>query len=66
MTKGMKWYDWTAITLLLAGGFTWGLIGLFGFNLVEFLSFGLGWLERTVYVLVGFASAFSIWSLYKK
>jgi len=48
-----KWLPNLARILLLIGGLNWGLVGLFGFNLVEWLSFGLTWLQNTVYILVG-------------
>ena len=52
----------TVITLLLVivGGLNWGLVGLFGFDLVAAL-FGNGsLLARLVYVLVG---ASAIWQI---
>lgn len=42
-----------AMILVIVGAINWGLVGLFGFNLVEMLSFGSEILERTIYVLVG-------------
>jgi uncharacterized membrane protein YuzA (DUF378 family) len=60
----MKWYDWTAIVLLIVGGLNWGLVGIFGWNLVEAI-FGVGVLTKIVYGLVGVSALFSIWSLYK-
>lgn len=32
----MKWIDYTALTLAIIGAITWGLIGIFQFNLVSF------------------------------
>ncbi len=52
----------TVITLLLVivGGLNWGLVGLFGFDLVAAL-FGNGsLLARLVYILVG---ASAIWQI---
>lgn len=42
-----------ALVLIIIGGLNWGLIGFFGFNLVDAL-FGEGsGLSRVVYALVG-------------
>jgi len=58
----MKPIDWIAIVLLIAGGINWGLIGLFNYNLVETL---LGNLSKWIYILVGAAGVYSIFSLSK-
>ena len=59
MTK-MKKLDWVAIILLIVGGLNWGLVGAFGFDLVEFLTMGVSWLSRTIYGLVGLSALYSI------
>ena len=59
MTK-MKKLDWVAIILLIVGGLNWGLVGAFGFDLVEFLTMGVSWLARTIYGLVGLSALYSI------
>lgn len=55
----MKIIDGIVLALIIIGALNWGLIGLFGFNLVEAI-FGLGVLSAIVYVLVGIAGAYSI------
>jgi uncharacterized membrane protein YuzA (DUF378 family) len=50
---------WIALVVLIIGGLNWGLVGLFSFNLVEFL-FGLTLLTRLIYILVGAAA---VWVL---
>jgi uncharacterized membrane protein YuzA (DUF378 family) len=60
----MKWFDWLAIVLLIVGGLNWGLVGAFGWNLVEAI-FGMGLITKIVYGLVGVSALFSIYSLYK-
>ncbi len=42
--------------LVLVGALNWGLVGLFGFNLVTFLFGTLPMLERIIYVLVGLSA----------
>ena len=49
----MKSLHMTAYTLLWVGGINWGLVGLFGFNLVEMLFGSMPALVNLVYVLVG-------------
>ncbi len=55
----MKNKEWSRLAafLLLAGGLNWGLIGLFGFNLVGSL---FGPLARIVYLAVGWAAVYKL------
>jgi uncharacterized protein len=55
------WYDYVALTLIIVGGINWGLVGAFGFNLVEAL---FGWaplLVTLIYILVGVAAVYTIY-----
>lgn len=58
--KDMNILDWIAVVLVKVGALNWGLIGLFGFDLVDFI-FGR-WLVvvRIIYVLVGVAAIYGI------
>ena len=47
-----------SLLLLVIGGLNWGLVGLFGFDLVAAIFGEMSLVSRVVYVLVG-ASAFS-------
>ena len=48
--------DWLAIILLIVGGLNWGLVGLFGFDLVAAI-FGSGTtIARVIYIAVGVAA----------
>jgi uncharacterized membrane protein YuzA (DUF378 family) len=48
--------DWLAIILLIVGGLNWGLVGLFGVDIVSTL-FGPGsMISRVIYVAVGVAA----------
>lgn len=61
----MRIINTIALLLVIIGGLNWGLIGLFNFNLVDFL-FGEGSvLSKIVYILVGIASLWCI-SLFAK
>lgn len=61
----MSALDWVAYVLLIIGGLNWGLVGFFGFNLVESL-FGAGTLASIVYDLVGLSALWVIWHISKK
>lgn len=54
----MKTLDVIAAILLVIGGLNWGLVGLFGFNLVEFLFGELPLIARLVYILVGLSAVY--------
>jgi uncharacterized membrane protein YuzA (DUF378 family) len=57
--------DWIAMTLLIVGGLNWGLVGLANFDLVATL-FGEGsTLSRLVYILVGLAALFCLYTATK-
>lgn len=57
----MKWFHVLAYVLLFVGGLNWGLIGLFNFNLVMWLLGSWPMVERGVYILVGLAA---LWALF--
>lgn len=50
---GNRYLDGVALTIAIIGAITWGLIGIFRFDLVAFLFGDMSWLSRIVYVLVG-------------
>lgn len=55
----MKFLNCFVLTLVIVGALNWLLVGLFQFNLVDYL-FGAGSvLSRIVYVLVGVAGLWS-------
>ena len=54
----MKWFDNTALTLVIIGAINWLLIGIFSFDLVAFLFGTLSWLSSIIYTIVG------LWCLY--
>jgi len=47
-----------AFSLLVVGGLNWGLVGLFGVNLVTMLFGSMPMLESTVYMLVGASAVY--------
>lgn len=57
--------DKLAILLLIVGGFNWGLVGWAKYNLVDEI-FGVeSGVSRVIYVLVGVASIYGIYTLAK-
>ena len=56
----MKFLNILTLILVIVGGLNWGLVGLFGFDLVAAI-FGPGSvLARIVYVLVGLSAAWQV------
>lgn len=54
----MKTIDVLAAVLVIVGGLNWGLVGLFGFDLVAALFGDMTGPSRLVYVLVGLGAAY--------
>jgi len=53
----MKKVDLAASILLVLGGLNWGLVGFFDFNFIEYFICRL-WLDRLIYVFIGFAALY--------
>lgn len=49
-----------AFILVLIGALNWLIIGIFGFNLVTFITGTMVWLEKVIYILVGLSGIFLI------
>ena len=45
--------DWVALGLVVVGGLNWGLVGIFGFDLVATIFGEMSVVSRIVYTLVG-------------
>jgi uncharacterized membrane protein YuzA (DUF378 family) len=58
----MSAIDWIAMTFLIIGGLNWGLVGLFGVDLVAMLFGEMSILSRIVYVVVGLSALYSIYT----
>ena len=56
----MKILNYLMLTIGIVGAINWGLIGLFGFNLVAFLFGTDSFLTNAVYVLVGLSGLYMI------
>ena len=49
----MKWFDNTALTLVIIGALNWLLVGIFKLDIVAVIFGNLTWLSRIIYALVG-------------
>jgi uncharacterized membrane protein YuzA (DUF378 family) len=52
--------DLVVWTLLTIGGLNWGLVGIFGFNLVAAILGEMTILSRIVYALVGLSAVYEV------
>lgn len=52
--------NYIALILLMIGGLNWGLVGIFNFNLVAFISMGNRVIERIIYIIVLLATIWLI------
>ena len=56
----MRLINLVTLALVIVGGVNWGLVGLFGFDLVAAIFGEMSALSRLVYILVG---ASALWQL---
>ena len=54
----MKAVNIIALILVIVGAINWGLVGLFGFNLVSAIFGVMTVLSRLIYILVGIAGVY--------
>jgi uncharacterized membrane protein YuzA (DUF378 family) len=59
----MKSISTVAWVLLIIGGLNWGLIGIFGFDLVAQIFGAASTVARVIYILVGLSA---LWLVFKK
>lgn len=62
----MKVIDTIALILVIIGAINWGLIGFFGFNLVDAIFGAMSAISRIIYILVGISGLWSIKLLFDK
>lgn len=56
----MSTIDWIAFVLVAVGALNWGLVGLFGFDLVATLFGDMSIISRIIYVLVGVSAVYRV------
>lgn len=54
--------DWIAIILVVVGGLNWGLVGLFDLDLVATLLGSIAIVQKIVYILVGVAALYVLYT----
>lgn len=54
--------DWIALVVLLIGGLNWGLVGVFNYDVVAALFGTQTPVSRVIYVVVGLAALYSIYT----
>lgn len=59
----MKWFDNTALTLVIIGALNWLLVGIFKLDIVAVIFGNLTWLCRIIYTIIGLCGLYLI-SLY--
>jgi len=66
MTRKLNIVDWLAFAIVIIGGLSWGLVGLFEFNPIASNFVGeTEVLTRIIYSVVGFAALYLFYSLTK-
>lgn len=66
----MSTLDWTAFVLIVVGGINWGLVGIgnfikFDLDLVNLIFGSIPVLRDIVYIVVGLAAVYGIYSIAK-
>lgn len=65
--KGGFFVDILSLILIVVGGLNWGLVGIFGFDLVAWLFGGSGtFLARSVYIIIALAACWAVTMLFRK
>jgi len=66
VTRRLNIVDWLAFAIVIIGGLSWGVVGLFEFNPIASDFVGeSAFLTRTIYSVVGFAALYLFYSLIK-
>jgi len=58
--KSLKTLDIIVYGLLIIGAINWGLVGVFGFDLVAFLFGEMSIFSRLIYAVVGLAAVYDL------
>ena len=56
----MKNIDLITLILIIIGGLNWGLVGIFGFDLVAAIFGSMSFLSNLVYTLVGISAMYNL------
>ena len=58
--KNLNALDWIALILVIVGGLNWGLVGIFGFDLVAWIFGSVYFIARIVYIVVALAAVYMV------
>ena len=61
----MKWFDNTALTLVIIGALNWLLVGIFKLDIVAVIFGNLTWISRIIYTIIGLCGLLSHQPLWK-
>ena len=56
----MKWFDNTALTLVIIGALNWLLVGIFKLDIVAVIFGNLTWISRIIYTIIGLCGLYLI------
>lgn len=56
----MNTMDWIAFVLVIIGALNWGLVGIFGFDLVGTIFGAMSILTRIIFALVGLSAIYML------
>lgn len=66
MANKFKWYDWILSLLIAIALVNIGTTAWFDFSIVEWMTFGVGWLATTIYSIVAVLGLIGLISLVVK
>ncbi len=58
--------EWAVFVLIVAGGLNWGLVGLFGLDVIQAIFGSVPMLVKAIYVLVGLAALYKLYIVASK
>ncbi len=58
--------EWAVFVLIVVGGLNWGLVGLFGLNVIQAIFGSVPILVQAIYVLVGLAALYKLYIVASK
>ena len=64
--KSMRWYDWVFSLLISVALINWGTLAWFNLDLVDWMTFGISWLAKTIYTIVSIFGLIGLWTLITK
>jgi uncharacterized membrane protein YuzA (DUF378 family) len=63
MKSKCSFLDYLAMLLVVIGALSWGLVGLFDFNFVEFFFGSMPIVVKIIYIVVGIAGVYALFGL---